>query len=429
MKKTVITVLLFLIALSESKAQKIDGFQKADPITIGFSADRLDRLDEWMTAEIEKKGMAGATVLISRKGKLAYAKAFGKSNIETARDMTTNDLFKIASMSKVITTIAILQMYEQGLFLLDDPIANYLPVLKNMEVLSSFNEKDSTFQTVPSSQPITIRHLLTHTSGFSYGGDGISEIKAKQGFDDLSIFSNTLEQFVTAISKIPLAHQPGASWSYGYSTDILGYLIEQVSGQPLSEYLDDTIFSPIGMSSTGFNIPANEYSRYAQLYGSQRGKLIPIQNPDHRLPENKKVTLFMGGSGLVSTAEDYLRFAQMLLNGGSFNGKQIVGKKVIELMSSNQVGPLTYPNDLLRLMGENNKFGLGVNVVTKLGSVNELYSAGSYYWEGMYATSFIVDPQEELVAVFMTQTGTREPIRAKFRLMVYQAIIASSIDK
>tara|TARA_R110001599_G_scaffold298861_2_gene503662 strand:- start:1738 stop:3012 length:1275 start_codon:yes stop_codon:yes gene_type:complete len=422
MKKTVITALLFLIALSESNAQKIKGFQNVDPISVGFSADRLDRLDQWMSSEIAENGMAGATVLISRKGKLVYAKSFGKSNIETERDMTTSDLFKIASMSKVITSVAILQMYEQGLFLLDDPISKYLPVLKDMEVLSSFNENDSTFQTVPSSQLITIRHLLTHTSGFSYGGDEISKIKAKQRFGDISIFGNTLEQFVIALSKIPLSHQPGASWSYGYSTDILGYLIEQVSGQPLSEYLDDNIFSPIGMSSTGFNIPTNQYSRYAQLYRSQRGELTPIQSPDHRLPENKEITLFMGGSGLISTAEDYMRFAQMLLNGGTFNGKQIVGKKIIELMSSNQIGSLNYPDEMLRLLGEANKFGLGVNVVTELGSINELYSAGSYYWEGMYSTSFIVDPKEELVAVFMTQTGTREPIRAKFRLMVYQAL-------
>lgn len=422
MKKAVIIGLLFLIALSQSNAQKIDGFQKAGPITTGFSIDRLERLDQWMSSEIEQNGMAGATVLISRKGKLAYAKSFGKSNIETERDMTTKDLFKLASMSKVITSVAILQMYEQGLFLLDDPISKYIPVLKNMEVLSSFNEEDSTFQSTPSLRPITIRHLLTHTSGISYGGDEISKIMVKQGFEDISMFSSTLGQFVTALSKVPLTHQPGEAWTYGYSTDILGYLIEKISGSSLSEYLETNLLSPIGMSSTGFNIPDGEYSRYAQLYKSKGGSLIPIKNADHCLPEDKKVTLFMGGSGLVSTPEDYMRFAQMLFNGGTFNGKQIVGKKVIELMSSNQVDSLDYPNHFLRLVGEKNKFGLGVNVVTELGSKNELYSAGSYFWEGMYSTSFIIDPEEELVAVFMTQTGTREPLREKFRLMVYQAL-------
>ena len=392
MKNTVITALIFFITLSQSNAQKIDGFQKEDPQAAGFSIERLERLDQWMSSEIEQNGMAGATVIISRKGKLAYAKSFGKSNLETQRKMTTNDLFKVASMSKVITSVAVLQMYEQGYFLLDDPISKYIPILDKIEILSSFNKKDSTFQTIPSIHPITIRHLLTHTSGISYGGEEISKIMAKQGFEDISMFNSTLEEFVIAISKVPLTHQPGESWTYGYSTDILGYLIEKVSGQSFSGYLEANLFTPIGMSSTGFNIPNNEYSRYAQLYRQKGRNLIPIKNADHCLPKNKKVTLFMGGSGLVSTPEDYMRFAQMLLNGGTFNGKRIVSKKTIELMTTNQVDTLNYPDRMLSLLGEKNKFGLGVNVVTELGSKNELYSAGSYYWEGMYSTSFIVDP-------------------------------------
>lgn len=422
MKNTVIATLLFLLALSQSHAQKIDGFNTVDPLGAGFSLDRLERLDMWMSSEIEKNGMAGVTVLISRKGKLAYAKSFGKSNLETQRDMTTNDLFKVASMSKVITSVAILQMYEQGLFLLDDPISTYIPALEKMEVLSSFNEEDSTFQTVPSRQPVTIRHLLTHTSGITYGEDEISKIMIKMGLKDLSMYEGTLEQFITILSKIPLAHEPGNSWSYGYSTDILGYLIEKISGQPLSEYLEANIFTPIGMSSTGFNIPKGEYSRYAHLYVSNRGKLMPVKNPEHHLSEDENVTLSMGGSGMISTPEDYMRFAQMLLNGGTFNGNKILGRKTIELMTSNQVDSLDYPEELLSVVGANNKFGLGVNVVTDLGSKNELYSTGSYYWGGRYGTSFIIDPKEELVAVFMTQTGTRSPIRNIFRLMVYQAL-------
>jgi CubicO group peptidase (beta-lactamase class C family) len=165
MKNTVITALIFFITLSQSNAQKINGFQKEDPQAAGFSIERLERLDQWMSSEIEQNGMAGATVIISRKGKLAYAKSFGKSNLETQRKMTTNDLFKVASMSKVITSVAVLQMYEQGYFLLDDPISKYIPVLDKIEILSSFNKKDSTFQTIPSIRPITISHILTHNSG------------------------------------------------------------------------------------------------------------------------------------------------------------------------------------------------------------------------------------------------------------------------
>lgn len=421
-KTALIAFAFFAMLTNELMAQEIDGFKKVDPSAAGFSVDRLERLDQWISSMVEQNVIAGATVMISRKGKLAYSESFGKSNVESQRDMTTNDLFKIASMSKVITSVAVLQMYEKGLFLLDDPISKYIPELEKMEVLSSFNEADSTFTTVPSKTPITIRHLLTHTSGISYGGEKISKIKAKQGIDDISMFSNTLEQFVIAISKVPLAHQPGESWTYGYSTDILGYLIEKISGKSLSDYLETNLFIPLGMSSTGFNISNNDYSRYAQLYGSRAGELIPIMSPDHHLPKDKKVTLFKGGSGLVSSPEDYMRFAQMLHNGGKFNGKRIIGKKTIELMTTNQIGTLNYPEDMLRLLGSENKFGLGVNVVTESGSKNELYSAGSYYWEGMYTTSFIVDPKEDLVAVFMIQIGTRKPLREKFRLMLYQAL-------
>lgn len=299
MKKIVIITLIFLATLPESSAQKIDGFQKGDPIAAGLSIERLERLDQWMLSEIQKNEMAGATVLISRKGQIAYAKSFGKSNLNTQRNMTTNDLFKIASMSKVITSVAILQMYERGHFLLDDPVSKYIPKLQNMEVLSDFNAEDSTFQTIPSLRPITIRHLLTHTSGISYGGDVISKIMKKQGFEDISLYDNTLEQFITALSKVPLTHQPGESWTYGYSTDVLGYLMEKISGKPLSDYLETNLFVPLGMSSTSFNIPDGEYSRYAQLYRTKGGNLTPIKNTDHCLPEDKKVTLFMGGSGLV----------------------------------------------------------------------------------------------------------------------------------
>lgn len=421
-KTALIAFAFFAMLTNELMAQEIDGFKKVDPSAAGFSVDRLERLDQWISSMVEQNVIAGATVIISRKGKLAYSESFGKSNVDSQRDMTTNDLFKIASMSKVITSVAVLQMYEKGLFLLDDPISKYITELEKMEVLSSFNEADSTFTTVPSKTPTTIRHLLTHTSGISYGGEKISKIKAKQGIDDISMFSNTLEQFVMAISKVPLAHQPGESWTYGYSTDILGYLIEKISGKSLSDYLETNLFIPLGMSSTGFNISNDDYSRYVQLYGSKGGKLIPIMNPKHHLPKDKKVTLFMGGSGLVSSPEDYMRFAQMLHNGGKFNGKRIIGKKTIELMTTNQIDTLNYPEDMLRLLGTKNKFGLGVNVVTESGSKNELYSAGSYYWEGMYATSFIVDPKEDLVAVFMIQIGTRKPLREKFRLMLYQAL-------
>lgn len=421
-KTAFIAFAFFAMLTTESMAQEIDGFKKVDPLEAGFSIDRLNRLDQWISSMVEQNVIAGASVIISRKGKLAYAESFGKSNVESQRDMTTNDLFKIASMSKVITSVAVLQMYEKGLFLLDDPISKFIPELENMEVLSGFNEADSSFTTVPSTKPITIRKLLTHTSGISYGGEEISKIMAKQGFNDISIFSNTLEELVMAISKVPLTHQPGASWTYGYSTDILGYLIEKISKKSLADYLQTNLFIPLGMSSTGFNISNDEYSRYAQLYGSRAGKLIPIKNTDHWLPKDKRVTLFKGGSGLVSTPEDYMRFAQMLFNGGKFNGKRIIGKKTIEIMTSNQIETLNYPEDMLRLLGAKNKFGLGVNVVTESGSKNELYSAGSYYWEGMYATSFIVDPKEDLVAVFMIQIGTRKPLREKFRLMVYQAL-------
>lgn len=416
--KVIAILSLLLLSVTQLSGQSTATGKNSDPI----AEEGFERLAQWMRSEVAQNRMAGAVVLISRKGQLVYTQAVGKSNLESQRNLTTNDMFKIASMSKVITSVAILQLYEQGHFLLDDPITKYIPELEKMEVLSSFNEQDSSFQSTPLLRPVTIRHLLTHTSGISYGGEEISKIMAKQGFDNISLFSNSLKEFITALGSIPLAHQPGEAWTYGHSTDVLGYLIEQVSGQALPDYLDQHLFTPLQMTSTGFNIPAGEYSRYTQLYRAKGGSLTPIQHPDHYLPKDKEVKLFMGGSGLVSTPEDYMRFAQMLLNGASLNGKRIIDKETIDLMTANQIGALAYPAELQPLLGAHNTFGLGVNVVTEEGAQNEPYSVGSYFWEGMYATSFLIDPKEELVAVFMTQTGTRYPLRKKFREMVYEAL-------
>lgn len=370
-------------------------------------------LKDWVTKKVEQNKMSGAVIAVANKKGTIYEEAFGRRNDK--QDMQIHDLFSIASMSKVITTIAALQLIEKNKLTLEDPISKYIPRFKETKILNSFSEIDGSYTTQPLERPITIHHLLNHTSGIVYEDEHISKIMTSTGFDTLNYYNTTLEEFVDRLSLIPIKHNPGDAWTYGHSTDVLGYIIEVVSGLTLDTYFRQYIFEPLGMNSSGFSIPKNDYSKYASLYRSKNNNLIELTRPDLHLPADKTVKLFYGGSGIISTAHDFLQIAMMLLNDGKLNGQRIISKKSLELMISPHIGNLRYPDMFYWLLGDGNTFGYGVNIVTENGSKNVSYSEGSYFWEGRFGTSFIIDPTSEIAAVFMTQTITEEPIRQEFR--------------
>jgi len=409
--KTIFTITLTLLSFFNLLSQ--------NPV---FDTERLTEINKWIESDVEKGEMQGVIIMIANKDKILYSCIIGNSDIETQRPIQKNDYFKIASMTKVVTTVAILQLYEKGLFDLSNPISKYLPEFEKIKVLNS--EKNKTDSLVAAKSQITIKQLLSQTSGYVYGSPKISKLYKENGISFFNPEENSLEEFMQNLSKMPLAEEPDTKFTYGPSTDILGYLIEKLTNKNLEAYYIDNIFKPLEMNNTGFNSHRSETEKLVRTYRlDKEGNLMQLNKPKDF--EQKNTTkIFMGGSGLISTANDYLNFCQMLLNNGKYKNKRILSRKSIELMTKNQINMLKYPEKYNRLLGEGNVFGFGVNVITTEGSNNELYSEGSYFWEGSYSTSFIVDPKEGFTAVLMTQIGGLKSleIRKKFRKFIYSAL-------
>ncbi|WP_430409391.1 serine hydrolase domain-containing protein [Kordia sp.] len=409
--KTLFTVVLTLLTLGTIQGQ--------NPV---FDADRLSEINKWIEKDVKNGELQGAIVMISDKNNILYSFVGGTSDIETKRKLQKNDFFKIASMTKVITTVAILQLYEKGLFDLSDPISKYLPEFKDVKVLRSEENKTDTL--VNANSEVTIKQLLNQTAGYAYGGPKISKRYKENNIRFFNPEGSNLEEFMQQFSKMPLTAQPGEKFTYGPSTDILGYLIEKLTNKDLETYYKESIFEPLEMYSTGFNAHRSETIKLVKTYKIDKTGTLVLLNKAEDFDKNKTAKVYMGGSGLISTAEDYLKFCQMLLNNGNYKNVNIVSRKSIELMTQNQIQDLVYPKGYNRILGKGNTFGFGVNVVTEKGSMNELYSIGSYFWEGSYSTSFIIDPKEGFTAIIMTQIGGLKSldIRKKFRKFVYSAL-------
>lgn len=414
----------FLIGCQVQKEQsdlseESDTLQVGKPESVGMSSERLARIDHLLLEYIEEKKLPGATCLIARHGKVVYHKSFGYRDIELRDSLQVEDIYRIASMTKAVTTVAFMMLYEEGHFLLDDPISNYIPEFKNPVILQDLNEKDSTYVSSPSKKEITIRQLLNHTSGIGYGGvdKRLGMLYSKSGIIDGGIAKTgkTLEESVRDLAKMPLLHEPGEKFLYGLNTDVVGYLIEIISGQKLDKFFQDKIFAPIGMEDTYFSIPGEKKERFVTLYEDARDfDLRRSENDQYNYVLETEVTYLSGGGGLVSTALDYGRFLQMLLNDGKYDGVQFLSRKTIDLMTSNQVG---------ELWGDR-FFGLGFGITTARNTADLPSSEGSYWWSGIYNTRFWVDPSEGLVAVFMTQMHPIQhyDIHDKFQILTYQAI-------
>jgi CubicO group peptidase (beta-lactamase class C family) len=382
------------------------------PEEIGLSSARLDRLTQVMRDEVARGRVPGAVALISRRGKIGYFESYGQRDPVKGTPMTQDTIFRIYSMTKPIVTVAAMMLFEEGRFLLNDPVSTYLPELGNLQVAVPRGDQ---IDLVPPARPVTIQDLLRHTSGLTYEFRGNGPVHKMYMAAKISRLDMTAAEHVAVLGQLPLLHQPGTRWEYSRSTDVVGRLVEVLSGSTLSTHLDEEILRPLGMVDTAFHAPQAQHARLAEAFARdpQTGSAV-------RLMEVRSPPQFeSGGAGLVSTATDYARFLQMLQNGGALNDVRLLSRKTIEFMTADHLGSITGPLDLLP---PGYGFGLGFAVRLHAGIAQSPGSVGQYFWGGLAGTTFWVDPAEQLFAILLTQApGQREYYRMLFRDMVYAA--------
>ncbi|GAC1592996.1 MAG: serine hydrolase domain-containing protein [Hymenobacter sp.] len=395
----------------------------AQPATTVGPVRALDQLLQEYTATGR---VPGAMALVLRDGQVVYRKAFGLDDVSTQTPLRPDAIVRIASQTKAVTSVGLMMLYDEGKFQLDDPISKYLPAFRTPRVLASFNEKDSTYTTVPARSEVTIRQLLTHTSGIGYPIIGSKEaraIYARAGIPSgIGTPGGTLAKAMDALGPLPLMHQPGERFTYGLSVDVLGRLIEVLAGQPLDQYLRAHLFEPLGMKDTWFYLPADKQARLAKLYTEDAAKAtVPMAPQGHLVPDYPKAagTYFSGGAGLSSTLDDYAAFLQMLLNGGTGHGHRLLKPATVALMTQNQIGEVNQGD---------HKFGLGFSLTTAQNAAQQPsgLSEGSFEWGGIFGTTYWVDPRQKLVALIYTQkypNTTGGDLAGKFKVAVYQAFV------
>jgi CubicO group peptidase (beta-lactamase class C family) len=385
---------------------------QATPEDIGLSTVRLARLGSAIRSEIERGRVPGAVALVARRGRLALFESFGQRDPAHADPMAKDSIFRIYSMTKPIVSAAAMMLWEEGRFLLSDPIGKFLPELNQLKVALV---RGAEIELVDAERPITIQDLLRHTSGLTYEFRGSGPVHKMYTAERIYSRNQSNADQVATLGKLPLLHQPGTHWEYSRSTDVLGRLIEVLSGATLGEYLQRRLFAPLGMIDTAFHVPAAEHGRLAEAFAKDpdTGAGVQLINV-HDAPKFES-----GGGGLVSTAGDYARFLQMLVNRGSMDGMRFLSRKTVELMTADHLGPITGAPDLL-LPGYG--FGLGFAVRLAPGISHVPGSVGQYFWGGLAGTTFWVDPAEDLFAVLLIQgPGQRDYFRTLFRDMVYAA--------
>ena len=394
------------------------------PDRVGVSADRLARMDAFLQEEINAGNKAGITVLLARNDRVFYMKSFGHANLETGQTLANDAFFRLYSMTKPVTSVALLTLFEQGKFLLDDPLDKYIPAFADLQVYAGTDANGEMLLEAPIRKP-TIRDVFRHTGGFSYGNGGTPVDEAYQAVGIGYGSSDSLKQMVTEqLPGIPLLYQPGERWVYSVSHDIQAYLVEYFSGMPFDEYLQQTIFEPLGMDETFFGVPAEIVSRYTANYGSnEEGALIQIEGQDGRRGFGdggayaRYTDIPFGGSGLTATISDYAKFAVMLTNGGELDGVRILGRKTVELMHMNQL-----PQGVTR--GGGNAYGLGVQVLVDQAEANTMGSLGQFGWAGAATTWVNMDPEENLTSILFTQyMPTDFELYNRWQNLVYQSLV------
>ena len=413
-------LLTLLLCASPLAAQ---GLPSAPPATLGFAPSRLERITAVMQAAIDSNHAAGVVVLVARRGKVAYSRAFGWADKEAGRRMTTDALFRIASQTKAVTSVAVMMLVEDGRLRLADPVSKWIPDFASVKVASA---SDTGIVLTPLRRAITIQDLLTHTAGISYGTDSL--IRDRYAFADLGpnagwgwYFADKGEpicQSMERLATLPIVAQPGAKFVYGYNTDILGCVIERVSGQSLADFFAKRIFEPLGMRSTWFFPPESVAGRMTAVYASTdtgvaRAPDGPMGQGDYLRGPRRS---YSGGAGLVSTAGDYTRFLQMLANGGTLDGARILGPRTVALMTTDYADTLYSRNGL--------GFGLGFEVLEDPGRAGQFGNPGRFGWGGAYATNYWVDPKDGIVCVFMVQLlpAWNMDLAERLRGIVYGAV-------
>ena len=384
------------------------------PESIGFSRAGLNRLSAALSEQIDKQRLPGVVAMVVRRGKLAYFEALGQRDPVSGDAMRPDSLFRIYSMTKPVVSVAAMMLFDEGRLFLSDPVAKYLPEFKDTPV--GVVREDGVIDHVPAARAMTVQDLLRHTSGLTY--EILAEAPIRKLYARAKIYRRdwSNEDFSKALATLPLMYQPGTVWDYSRATDVLGRLVEVVSGQPLRDFFHTRIFEPLGMVDTGFHVPASQLHRLAEPFAKD-----PDSGAEVKVLEvSEPVAMDMGGGGLVSTAADYARFCQMMLNGGQLDGHRLLSRKTVELMTSDHLDGLPSMSDLLP---PGHGFGLGFAVRLQAGITPVAGSAGLYFWGGMAGTTFFIDPKEDLYAVLMVQApGQRDEVRALFRNLVYAAI-------
>jgi CubicO group peptidase (beta-lactamase class C family) len=412
--------ILFIFAIATQAAGQ--ELPKAKPESVGMSSQRLELLSETLDAYARDNRIAGGVAMVVRRGNVAYLHSYGKRDLEANSPMAEDAIFRIASQSKALTSVAIMILQEDGKLLLSDPVSKYIPEFANSTV--AVPKDGGGYEIVKAKRQITIRDLLTHTAGISYGSG-----PAKDRWDAAKItgwyFADRDEEIsetVKRLAALPMDAHPGERWIYGFSTDILGVVVEKASGKTLDIFLSERITKPLDMKDTSFYLPADKAARFAAVYSIKDGKLERAPDPGVGVGQgaylNGPRKSFSGGAGLLSTARDYARFLQMMVNGGKLNGKRILSRKSVELMTVDHLRTIKYDRD-----GQG--FGLGFSIVKDVGAYGAPTSVGEYGWGGAYHSNYWVDPKEQLVVVYFTQLIPAGSIDdyGKLRALVYQSII------
>jgi CubicO group peptidase (beta-lactamase class C family) len=430
MKKLLALVLLLGLGLSTSEAQttsqkKSPVLTEANPLSQGISPERLARIDNMCKEAVEEGNLPGIDSLVARNGKIVHWKAYGMADNQEGRKLKRDDIFRIASQSKAITSTAVMMLWEEGAFRLDDPISKFIPEFKDAQVLSTFRYSDTTWTGIPVKDEISIRHLLSHTSGIGYGvidGDErMQMIYQKAGVTDLfTTEAITIEESVKKLAALPLHHHPGADFTYSEGLDVLGYLVEVVSGMPFDEFLRTRIFDPLGMDDTRFYFPKKKAGRLVTVQHKVNGswEKYPVTFYDTDYPVKGARTFFSGGAGLSSTAMDYAIFLQMYLNQGEYKGIRILSRTTVDLILSNQIGNIWGADAA-------SQFGLAFELLTENGQARGgMGSAGTFNWGGYFNSQYFADPQEQIIGIIMKQTQgpVKDDTGWKFRQLVFQTL-------
>lgn len=410
------SVLLALPAASQT-------LPTARPSDVGMSSERLQRINVAMKRYVDRGEVPGVVTLVARRGRVVHVDAIGYRDVDAKAPMTTDTIFRIASMTKPITSVAVMMLYEEGHFLLSDPVSKWLPEFATMRVAlpaPGSERVETPYKLVPAARQITIRHLLTHTAGLANSYRGLTQPEFAKATARQP--NETMADVVKRIAKLPLNFHPGDAWEYGPATDVLGRVVEVISGQTLDQFFRERIFKPLNMPDTYFYLPQQKLPRFAAAYTPGEGnriRLAEAPNAESRFVREPHI-FFAGAGGLVSTAVDYFRFQQMVLNGGELDGVRLLGRKTVELMASNHIGDLP-----VWLSGPGFGFGLGYSVLKDVGEAGVLGSVGQIGWGGALCTYFWVDPVEDVIGIMMTQVRpyTHLNIRQEFQVLVNQAIV------